>query len=107
MVFGANLDPGVNGGLAVDYAWSGFTLGNGDDELIVAESSAMAVIFDTVVWDDGDTFPDPNGASMNLDSGAYDAGLNDDADNWCLGTTTFGSGDRGTTGSLNVVCITL
>ncbi len=108
VVFGKRVDQTTNGGVPVDYAFgTSMNLGNGDDALILAESAAMAVIFDTVIWDDGDTFPDPNGASMNLDSGAYDAVLNDDGNSWCLGTTTFGSGDRGTPGSLNVVCIAL
>src|SRR4029079_2000 len=59
---------------------------------------------DEVSYDDGATFPDPNGQSMNLDPGSYDAVANDLGVNWCAATTPFGAGDFGSPGTANEVC---
>ena len=43
-------------GVAVFYEYSGITMGNSDDELIL--ETAGAVIVDSIAWDDGITWPD-------------------------------------------------
>ncbi len=101
VVLGANADVGVNGGAPVDYAWSGFTLGNSDDEIVL--SNAFGLI-DSVAWDGGPLFPDPNGASSNLDAASIDATLNDSGGVWCEATAVFGLGDLGTPGAPNGSC---
>jgi len=63
-----------------------------------------ATMIDQVTYDDGLTFPDPNGASMNLDIGHYNYLDNDNGANWCLGVTSY-NGDLGTPGSANVSCL--
>ncbi len=97
VVFGVAADSGVNGGVTLDYSYgSGFTLANGSDELILT-SDAMVEI-DRVAWDDGATFPDPAGASMQLAAPGLDNSI---GSNWSVSTASFGDGDLGTPGSAN------
>ena len=101
VVFGVNADGAVNGGLSVDVELSSFSLGNTDDEIVLAYRGTT---FDTVVYDDGATFPDGTGASASLDPSARNATANDDGSNWCLATTPYGDGDLGTPGAANDSC---
>ncbi|RLB56075.1 MAG: hypothetical protein DRI34_09675, partial [Deltaproteobacteria bacterium] len=104
LVLCRNGDSAVNGNIACDYQYSGFTLGNADDELILADPGDVEI--DRVVYDDGDTFPDPNGASMSLDPAASTATANDDGSNWCEAASPIagGCGDLGTPGAANPAC---
>jgi hypothetical protein len=105
IVFAFNGDVGANGGVPTDYDFPTMTLGNSDDELGLAESSAKAVIFDEVLWDNGATMPDGNGQSASLSPTVLDALANDLGSNWCLTQTiTYGLGDRGTPGAPNQSC---
>jgi len=97
-VFGLNADMGTNGGVVVDYEYSGVSLGNSSDGLII---DCTGTIIDQVIWDNGATFPDPTGASMELSTTALDAVSNDDGANWGTAVTSFGSGDLGTPGAAN------
>jgi hypothetical protein len=101
VVFGANGDSSLNGGLTVDYDYGSFSLGNSDDELVLANSR---LTIDEVDWDGGTVFPDPSGASMTLSPTSLDATSNDDGANWCEATSSFGSGDLGTPGAANDRC---
>ena len=97
LVLGNNIDSGTNGGVAVDYAYpSDFFLSNGSDELVLLDDLAAEV--DRVEWDNGATFPDPNGASMSLIDPMLD---NNVGTNWCTASTPFGDGDLGTPGDAN------
>lgn len=100
-VFGNNGNFGTNGGVTVDYVFSGMSLGNSDDEIII-KSGATTV--DSIAWDGGPNWPDPNGASMNLDPSAFDSVSNDDGANWCEGSAPYGAGDLGTPGAANDLC---
>jgi hypothetical protein len=102
-VFGLNSDSGTNGGATVDYQYSGFSLGNGDDELYMAESSSMATELDSLDWDD-DYFPDNAGYSASLDPSYLDVDSNDHNPHWCDPSSTYGDGDYGTPGSSNDSC---
>ncbi|MCB9777612.1 MAG: lamin tail domain-containing protein [Alphaproteobacteria bacterium] len=103
VVLGINSDSGTNGGANVAYQYSSFTLGNGDDEVILSNASG---VIDAVYYDGGPDFPDPTGASMNLSSTAASATANDDGANWCTTSTdsTYGDGDRGTPDAINETC---
>jgi len=103
LVLGINSDSGLNGGVAVDYQYSSAILfGNGADEVILSFDGEVS---DTVAFDGGPGFPDPKGASMNLDIGAFDSELNDDGSNWCATSVNIlPSGDFGTPGSDNEPC---
>lgn len=96
VVLGINSDSLTNGGVNIDYQYSNITLGNGSDELILISPTDSTV--DSVAWDNGATFPDPNGASMALLDPALDNSL---GTNWTTSTTLFGNGDFGTPGSPN------
>ena len=99
LVLGNEGDPGANGGVAIDYVYTDIALGNSVDDLILTDAQDNEI--DYVLWDDGGTFPDPNGASMAL----ADPGLdNSIGANWCESITPFGDGDLGTPGAANEGC---
>ncbi|MEM7676540.1 MAG: lamin tail domain-containing protein, partial [Myxococcota bacterium] len=79
-------------GFTPDYIYTGVFLANGADEVILRCGS---VIVDRVAYDGGPEFPDPTGASMNLDPALLDAIMNDMGSSWCEGVTDY-NGDRGT-----------
>lgn len=100
-VLGSSADTASNGGVTVNYAYSGINLANGDDEIILTCNSA---VIDQVFYDGGPLFPDPDGASMELSStfpSARNNTDNDDGANWGVATTPFGDGDLGTPGAAN------
>ena len=102
VVFAKNADSTTNGGVTVHYEYGGdMSLANGDDEILL---EAGPVLVDVIEYDNGQTFPDPNGASMNLDPTLQDAGLNDQGSNWCVATSSYGAGDLGTPGTANDSC---
>ena len=86
----------TNGGITPDYDYATINLGNGTDGLILTDGSDVEQ--DRVIWDNGSTFPDPNGASMALKAPDLD---NSVGANWCEATTAYGSGDKGTPGAAN------
>ncbi|MEQ1502152.1 MAG: lamin tail domain-containing protein, partial [Myxococcota bacterium] len=101
LVLGAFDDPSVNGGAPIDVPWRWtFDLANSGDTIRIARGIE---VLDEVRYDDGATFPDPEGASMSLDPAKF-------ADNalgasWCVAETPYGPGiDRGTPGAPNPSC---
>ena len=101
-VFGNNADFATNGGVNVDYDYNGnWFLSNGSDEVII---ECGVVEIDRVNYDNGATFPDPNGASMSLDPGSFNAMANDNGSNWCEASSVYGDGDRGTPSAANDEC---
>ena len=106
LVLGRTADTNSNGGAPVNYAYgtSGFTLGNGADEVVLETPGAVEI--SRVNYDGGPNFPDPTGASMQLDSGSLNETANDVGANWCESTITYGdgTGSLGTPGSANSAC---
>ena len=98
LVIGNDGNPLTNGGYTCDYEYSGMYLGNSDDEVILEYTG---IIIDSVYYDGGATFPDPTGASMELDPTHMNYVDNDDGANWYTSHTTFGDGDCGSPGSAN------
>lgn len=96
LVFGNNADIATNGGVTVDFEYSGFTLANGADEIVLLDGSNAEI--DRVVYDGGPDFPDPTGASMALNDPALD---NNVGANWAVSAVPFGDGDLGTPGAAN------
>ena len=96
LVLGRNSDSAANGGVAVDYQYSGVFLSNSGDELVLLDKGLTEA--DRVEWDGGPAFPDPTGASMSLDDPTSD---NNVGANWCTAITPFGDGDLGTPGAAN------
>ena len=97
-VLSNNGDFNTNGGVSVDYEYSSFALGNGDDEIII---ECEGITIDEVQYDGGPDFPDPDGASMILNNPAND---NSVGANWCVSISSYGNGDFGTPGILNDGC---
>ena len=111
VVFGIDGDSTANGGVTVDYEYSGFSLSNTEDELYLADSSSKTTVFDSIAWDEDDdhwaaAMGDGSaiGESLNLDSDHTDADENDHVGHWCIGTTTMSGGDIGTPGAANDSC---
>ncbi len=87
--------PTGNGGLKPDYSYgSGMFLQNDTDELVIADRDLVQI--DRVRWDNGKTFPDPDGASMSLSDPSLD---NSVGANWCESTVPWAAGDRGSPGA--------
>lgn len=95
-------DPAINGGLRPDWAWN-YDLGLRGSGMGL-ELRWGTTVLDAIVYDNGLTFPDPTGASMQLDAGSIDAALNDDGARWCEGQAVYGAGDLGTPGGANEAC---
>lgn len=101
-VFGVDENPLVNGGVEVDHQYEGFSLGNEHDEIRL---EADGVLLDAVLWDDGATFPDPDGRSMGLDPSYQSTTENDDGQYWCGATQRWDAAtDFGSPGVENQFC---
>ena len=101
LVLGRNADSSIKGGVAVDYQYSNFSLGNSADEIVLFDGTGIEI--DRIEYDGGPVWPDPNGASMSLRDPALD---NNDGANWCEAVTPYGAGDLGTPGAANICVIT-
>jgi len=103
-LFARKSDPAVNGNLptpAYDYV-DGLNFSNSSQDCKILDTAGGTVC--EVSYDNGSTYPDGNGASMNLSA---DKLTEPDAvvgANWCLGTQSYGDGDLGTPGTANDVC---
>ncbi len=97
IVIARNGDTTANGGVTADYVYTGLVLGNGSDSLVLKNGTTE---MDRVEYDNGATFPDPNGASMALKSPDLD---NNVGSSWEASTTVWmgSAGDRGTPGEAN------
>ena len=101
IVLGRSDDLGNNGGVTVDFEYSNFQLDNAADEIVVTHDGYE---LDRIEFDDGVNWPDPTGASMQLNLLAYDYSSNDAGANWCVSWDPYGQGDLGTPGTQNPQC---
>ena len=99
LVLGRNADPAANGGVAVDYQYSGFTLGNTADEIELVDPAGTVV--DVLVYPSSLVF---TGSSASLNVAAFDASANDQVSSWCASTSGMPGGDKGTPGEVNDPC---
>jgi hypothetical protein len=101
-VFSLNSDILTNGGVSVDFEYpTTLTLANAADSVQI---SFGATVFDLVAYDDGVTFPDQPGASLNHDVNTYDALANNAGATWCVATTPYSVDNDGTPGGANEAC---
>ena len=98
VIFGRSYNNILNGGISPDYVYSGITLGNADDEIIL---TCNGTEIDRAEYDGGPNWPDPAGKSMILANPNLD---NNIGVNWCESTSAYGAGDLGTPGAQNDVC---
>lgn len=98
-VLARNGNPATNGGVTVNYVYGpSITLANTDDEVIL---TCAGIEIDRVAYTGLAPWPDPTGKSMILAHYSLD---NNTGANWCISTTTFGAGDKGTPGAKNDLC---
>ena len=100
-VIGVEDDTGLNGGLTPDILFNDNAFNLSEDDDYVALNLRYKEV-DNVTWDG--TWPAADGASIQLDPSHLSGASNDDAENWCLSTDTYGSGDLGTPGEANPTC---
>ena len=102
-VLGNNDDPATNGGVPVDYRWSGFSLKNSSDQILLYGTNGNLI--DAVTYDNGVRWPDSPGMSISLTGQVIDPQLNNNPALWCHSSTTMGVGsDTGTPGAANEDC---
>jgi hypothetical protein len=100
VVLGKNGDPTMNGGVSLDYVYSGFILANNEDEVILERDGEL---IDQVFYRN-DTWPMTPGRAMVLDSWKGTAETNDFPEFWCLASSSLPMGDKGSPGQENGVC---
>ena len=98
LALGRNADSSSNGGVLIAYRYAGFTLGNTDDEIILLDGAGTEI--DRVAYDGGLSFPDPDGASMQLIRPDLD---NSNGANWRSSSDPWpgSAGDHGSPGTPN------
>jgi cysteine-rich repeat protein len=99
-VLGIAASGDANGGVPVLYQYSGFTLSNTSDEVILFSG---AVVVDQVYYNET-TFPNKAGKALSLDPAALSATANDKGESWCAAPGTFGKGDGGSPAQANPQC---
>ena len=98
-VLGRNGNSGTNGNYVPNYVYgTSITLANTDDEIIL---TCAGMEIDRVAYTGILPWPDPTGKSMILAHYSLD---NNNGANWCISSSTFGMGDKGTPGAQNDVC---
>ena len=91
-ILARNVDETLNGGLVADYAYTGFTLSNSEDEIILTDAAGAVV--DEVHYTNAWIFS--NGIAMEI----HDLESNNNvAENWYAPTVQYGDGDYGTPGT--------
>ncbi len=98
-IFGRSADDTLNGGVAVDYEYSGFVLANSADSVVLDNGYE---ILDEVSYDED--WPFDSGVAMSLGWELYTTADNDLVESWCLAVDSFGDGDLGTPGTVNPSC---
>ncbi len=104
-VLGLDGNTSTNGGVVLNYVYSGFTLNNsGADQIILTKPNGTLV--DRVEFDNVN-YPHTPGRSIQLDEGFRTVIFNDDPANWCHSQTNWsvGNPDTGTPGFVNDPCI--
>ncbi len=104
LLLGRNGDAAINGGVRIDDVYSGFTLGNGEDQIVLEAPGGFLV--DRVDYLDGGNggWPDASGASIALSPRFVGSPAAADGSSWCSGTEPMPFGDLGTPGEVNSDC---
>ncbi|MFP4156612.1 MAG: lamin tail domain-containing protein [Opitutales bacterium] len=76
-------DDTANGGFVADYVYSGFSLSNGGDEVVLVAADGTTEV-DRITYDGGPSWPDPAGAAMVFTGTASDD--NNDPTFWTTAT---------------------
>lgn len=103
IVFAGEVDPNLNGGLPqVDFKIN-FSLYNSDGAGVFVSTLAKTGGPDVI---DAMSYPEVvDGAARSLRPEALDHQLNDDVDNWCFASESYGDGGNGSPGAANPACV--
>ncbi|MDQ3033090.1 MAG: lamin tail domain-containing protein [Myxococcota bacterium] len=93
------LASGADPGFTEDYVYSGITLGNSGDSVVL---ECDGVEIDRVDYDG--TFQSRDGRALSLDPDLQNAFLDDESTSWCTAITTYATTERGTPGAPNDDC---
>ena len=97
VVLGVNGNVATNGGVVVNYVYSGFSLANTSDQIEIFSGSTT---LDRVAYNG--SFPLVAGRAVVLSPAFLDAVANDNGANWCSATTLLPGGDFGSPGLANI-----
>lgn len=98
VVLARNGNPEENGGLIPDYTYSSYTLTNTEDAIIL---TCQEIEIDRIEYNSTLGFTIPDGASLFLKNLLLD---NNTSANWCVSTSIYGLGDKGTPKFANDEC---
>lgn len=103
LVLGNNGDPTLNGGVTLDYVYSGFSLSNTSDQIVLQH--ADGTVIDRVAYDSS-AWPSIPGKASALRNDMRNVVANDDGANWCAASTPLvaGGNDTGTPKLVNDAC---
>ena len=103
LVFTANDDTSLNGGVTSDYDYnrSKLQMSNSSDTLSVESGSN---VIDEVAWTSKTALGQSAGVAAQVHTNSLTAQLNDYASIWCGADSLLSSGDYGTPGSANSLC---
>ena len=104
LVLGNNSDMTLNGGVHLDYVWSGFSLSNTADQINLLSPTGSLV--DRVAYTSSAPWPSAAGKAICVKLSNRNATDNDDGANWCLSSLPMhqNTTDTGTPGRDNDAC---
>ncbi len=117
LVLGLNADTKLNGGVTIDYVYTGVAMANQADALVLEWNNVK--IDEVSYYAKGllcaPVNPKPGcqdlgfdvqpGKTLALDPLQHSATANDSQDAWCTGKKSYGDGDLGSPGAFNPSCI--
>ncbi len=109
LVFAAQGDSTLNGGVTADfdYAGRGVNFNNSGDDLYVGRANGgNTTTLDAVTWDETAGWPLAKGASIELNDSKADTSSNDSARSWCMATSAISgaASDKGSPGKASSGC---
>ena len=104
LVFGNNGNPSTNGGVSVDYVYSGIQMDNVDDEIYIDDPTGTEV-FQMEYWINNG-WPIASGSSMSLTGATPPLLGTNGVASWCPSTVAWSgsAGDAGSPGVANEIC---
>jgi cysteine-rich repeat protein len=103
-VLAKTADPLLNGGIEGAIVVAGLSLSNSTTTKVDVRLESAGKTIDSVLYNIAGFPKVTSGVAMQLDPGLLMADKNDLAAAWCLASTAFGKGDKGTPGKVNTAC---
>jgi uncharacterized protein YodC (DUF2158 family) len=102
VLLGSNADANANGGITLDYEYSGIFLSSNTDEIVIACGDHELDRVDYIVIGPGNFPLSQSGKSYSLNPVLLNETANDDGSNWFQGVCPYGNGNNdGTPGATN------